>query len=289
MNLGNVNIDLLPLIHELSSRANINVYPVEFDGEEKYVVLYDDHRTLINVLFFARMKGILEDTPNLIYFDYHDDAALMWNVKRARRYKPSQFSQKEFERFWNYVEFHSAADDSDWLCNGMYFNLIRDAVCVGVESDSNIDFLNKFFRKRGKHHLYKIRHLNIEMDSRGCFMDRGSQRNEEYKHIRDIFKHNQEGEVNEILNVPYVLDFDLDCFSGSIGGVHKAWPEKAFWEHCYGDLDVRLLMRNTIRNSAFITICREPGYCGGLGEANKILSYLDRYFFEGQLQTLPIE
>jgi len=36
-----------------------------------------------------------------------------------------------------------------------------------------------------------------------------------------------------------------------------------------------------------ITISREPGCCGGMGESNKILQYIDRYWFKGALKTMP--
>lgn len=47
-------------------------------------------------------------------------------------------------------------------------------------------------------------------------------------------------------------------------------------------------MESLLNRASVITICREPECCGGIGEANKILSYLDRYFFDGALRTEPI-
>ena len=52
-------------LHELSWRTNINTYT--FRG--KYIVLYDDHRTLLNILFEAKKLGEFAETPNLIYFE----------------------------------------------------------------------------------------------------------------------------------------------------------------------------------------------------------------------------
>ena len=49
-------------LHELSWRTNINTYT--FRG--KYIVLYDDHRTLLNILFEAKKLGEFAETPNLI-------------------------------------------------------------------------------------------------------------------------------------------------------------------------------------------------------------------------------
>ena len=60
------NIDWYNIAH----RANIEM----FHYRDKHIFLYDDHRTILNVLFEA--SKIVEDKriPNLIYFDKHDDA-----------------------------------------------------------------------------------------------------------------------------------------------------------------------------------------------------------------------
>ena len=60
-------------LYELSWRTNINTYT--FRG--KHIILYDDHRTLLNILFEAKKLGEFAETPNLIYFDLHDDACTL--------------------------------------------------------------------------------------------------------------------------------------------------------------------------------------------------------------------
>ena len=57
------------LLHDLNGR--VNVMTRQTVGGQM-VVIYDDHRWLLNVLF-AASKHI--DRPNLITFDAHDDAA----------------------------------------------------------------------------------------------------------------------------------------------------------------------------------------------------------------------
>lgn len=97
--LSKVNIDKLPHMYELAHRANINVYTIEIDGIQKYVVLYEDHRTILNVLYFARMKGVLQDVPNLVYFDWHDDARMDLTKEELDKCKPLEFSMDEYEKF----------------------------------------------------------------------------------------------------------------------------------------------------------------------------------------------
>ena len=87
---------------------------------------------------------------------------------------------------------------------------------------------------------------------------------------------------------PIVLDFDLDCFTTECENNVYAWPEAIFREKYYDNEEVRHFMHKLINRSTIITICREPTCCGGLGESNKILGYLDCYFFDGCLDTIPI-
>ena len=58
-------------LYKLSFHSNVHTY--EYYG--KTLVLYDDHRYLLNILFEATKQQLFEGkVPNVIYFDYHDDA-----------------------------------------------------------------------------------------------------------------------------------------------------------------------------------------------------------------------
>lgn len=63
--------------------------------------------------------------------------------------------------------------------------------------------------------------------------------------------------------------------------------KKTFKNLYYGFSDnfVRDFMRCLIKRSEITTICLEPFYCGGYKESIQILEYLDKYIFEGKLQT----
>lgn len=273
---------------DLKKRANIDVYEVEIvEGVKKYVIIYEDHRTLLNVLFYARMKGVLTQSPNLIYFDYHDDARVFLDQQKLDANMPRTFLQDEFEQFWNFVEFSLAFDDNDWVFTGMHYDLIKKAVCVGVEEYDSTKALNKHFAGTN-HYLCLSRHLDYELGDHGCFQGRTSLNDGEDKMIRDIFKLNLPTEQNPEIDTPFVLDFDLDCFSGAIDDTRMAWPEKVFCKRYCGTGAAEFL-RDLMCRASFITICRESRYCGGIGEANKILYYLDKYFFYAQLHALPVE
>lgn len=280
------NMDNLHYMYELAYRANIDVYTIRIGGIEKYIVLYEDHRTILNVLYFARMKGILSTIPNIIYFDYHDDACEVCGDE-IEKIKVLPISEDNFQTFWQFVEFSLGNLDDDWVWAAMCIDLIKNAVRVGGVQDYNIARLNEVFNKQEKH-LYTINHFDEELDRRGCFKDSFSSHAEEDQHIRSIFGLNWQGEQNVEQGTPYILDFDLDCFTGKIDEKVMAWPEMIFRKHFEEHFEAKQLLRRLIKDSAFITICKESKCCGGIGESNKILSYLDHYFFDDQLQTLPI-
>ena len=274
-------------MQELSYRANINVYTIKIDGVQKHVILYEDHRMILNVLYFARMKGILSNASNIICFDYHDDACEVYG-EEIEKIKVLPISEDNFQTFWQFVEFSLSPLDDDWVWIAMYFDLIKNAVRVGGVQDSNIQRLNEVFNVQGKY-LYSINHLDQELGYKGCFTDRFSQHADEDRHIRSIFANNWADEIIEEQNVPFILDFDLDCFTGEVDGKVIAWPEMIFRKHYEENSEAKHLLRKLIKNSAFITICRESNCCGGIGESNKILSYLDYYLFANQLQATPMQ
>lgn len=270
---------------ELSNRTNINTYAFG----DKYIIVYDDHRTLLNVLFEARRLGELQETPNLIYFDYHDDAChVPPKSKLLEQVGIKSISDATPKQFWSFVEFDLGVLDDDWLLAGMELNLIKDAVVIGQEENSNIEDLNGIYTSEDgvEHKAYSIPHLSYSIGNRGCLGD-SIEKEPYYRNVRDIMQYHG-GKFDPNMKQSFVLDFDLDCFTTNCREKVYAWPEEIFRNEFYENFAVRGFMNDLFERTSFITICREPGCCGGIGEANKILHYLDRYFFDGALNTIPI-
>ena len=57
-------------LHELNQYANFDT----FSYRDKTIILYDDHRCLLTVLYEAQRLGIIDNETNLVTFDRHDDA-----------------------------------------------------------------------------------------------------------------------------------------------------------------------------------------------------------------------
>lgn len=279
-------------IYGLSNHTNIEV----FSFYDKYIILYDDHRSILNVLFETKKLGLFSTTPNLIFFDKHDDVCNpqinakdlleKWGVERIE-----DVSSRDF---WSFVEFDLSGIDDDWLLAGMELGLINNAVVIGQNENSNMKDMNNMFESTdGRvHNLLDISHLKYSIGCRGCLGD-SIIKEPYYETVRNIFEYNQPpheryDKFSEEVTNPFVLDFDLDCFTTECEDNVYAWPEKILREKYYDNEEVQYFMHKLINRSTIITICREPACCGGLGESNKILGYLDRYFFDGCLDTIPI-
>ena len=272
-------------LYELSNRTNINTYTFR----NKNIIVYDDHRTLLNVLFEAKKLHVFTQTPNLIYFDLHDDAC--WLAHKSDlldHIGVTDLSHVTSKQFWSFVEFDLGTMDDDWLLTGMELDLIKDAILIGQKRNHHIKDMDGCYKSEDgiEHKLYSILHLTQSLDGRGCLGD--SQIVEPYfQNVRDIIQYHN-NKFDNVGVIPFVLDFDLDCFTTECQGKTYAWPEDIFRNEFVQSHNVEYFMSCLFDRATFITICREPDCCGGIGESNKILNYLDRYFFEGVLNTEPI-
>ena len=280
-------------IFGLSNHTNIEV----FSFEDKYIILYDDHRSILNVLFEAKKLNKFGTTPNIIFFDRHDDACnpnLNAN-ELLQRWGVNEIEKVSSRDFWSFVEFDLSGLDDDWLLAGMELGLINHAVVIGQNENHNICNMNNMFESSdGIHHeLFDISHIDWSIESRGCLGDNVI-KEDYYENVRNIFEYNQPpygcyDKFSKEVTIPFVLDFDLDCFTTECEDKRYAWPEDIFKKKYINNEEVLYFMHRLIKRSTIITICREPVCCGGIGESNKILGYLDRYFFNGCLGTASIK
>ena len=269
-------------ICQLSWYTNVNT----FNYQGKHIILYDDHRWILNVIFESMKLNFFNgEIPNVIYFDHHDDACFT-DVK-LKNYNVDNVLKLKSREFASIVEFDLSSLDDDWVTAGMELGLINNVVCIGNEENHNINnWGNSTYRTATnvEHLGFCINHLKWEIGSRGSLGDVMTDCHPDYLQIRNIFGYNN-GTFTPSPH-PFILDFDLDCFTTECKDNTFAWPEKIFWEE-YGMYypQCSSFMQQLISRASIITICREPKCCGGIGESNKILCYLDRYFFDGALGT----
>ena len=283
-------------LYRLSQRSNINVYNYHEncrrEVEDRRIILFDDHRTILDVLYFALQEGHFNgDVPSIISFDYHDDSVgLSSEVRqRANSLRNSCSVKRNDEKIWQFVEFSLGGMDDDWVRAGMELGLIKHYIGFGHHcSANNIDQGFEQYRSLDEvmHHLYSNGHLDGELGNRGVIGDESygwqQKRNDLLDDIQYHHRHFDEGDIK-----PFVLDIDLDCFSTDCFDHTIAWPEAIFIER-YQNPKVSSFIHYLINRASLITICRETGCCGGVGEANRILELLDYFWFDGALKTQRI-
>lgn len=270
-------------LSQLSLMEGIEWY--SFGGKD--ILIYDDHRTILDVIFEAHKINYFDGViPNIITFDYHEDCCpVLPKTDLLRKIGVVDLKQASSRQFWSFVNFDLSKVDDDWISAAQKLNLAKDVVIIGNEANNNVDN-NKPISEdnQTEYHIYSIPHLSFSLGNRGCLGD-SFITEPYYEDIRDCLGY-KDGSFNP--THPFILDFDLDCFSTICREHIMAWPEQLFVEEFIDNNCVYTFVKQMIQKAAFITICREPGCCGGNGESFKILRYLDKYFFNNSLKTTII-
>ena len=125
----------------------------------KNIYIYEDHRTILNVLWTAREAGIFSIPPTLICFDKHDD----FKYPAAEEYKISMMNNKTptKEEFWSFTEWDLSPQDDDWIKSGMELDLIGSIILIGAQIKPNLSgFSNSYTSRNGREHfLYSVDHI----------------------------------------------------------------------------------------------------------------------------------
>lgn len=286
-------------LFSLSNRSNINVYNYpdvyrrEVDDDRR-IIIYDDHRSIIDVLYYAEQEGHFnEGIPSVISFDQHDNSLPLSskNKQRIKSIRKSCFTKRNDEKVWQFVEFELRGLDDDWVRAGMELGLIKHYIGFGHHPihASNIEEGYEHYKTLDKevHHLYSNGHLDNVLGDRGVIGDDSYRFIQKHNDLLDDLQYHY-GHFDRDAVYPFILDIDLDCFSTECSDNTIAWPEAIFRERYQDNCKVSSFIRTLIARSSLITISREPGCCGGIGESNRILELLDYYWFDGVLGTQRI-
>ena len=276
--------DVKASLGSLTHRVNVMTrYP-----NNKLVIIYDDHRWLLNILFKIQKDELLPGPPKLVFFDSHDDAGQTQKKSELLAYMGVKNVLDATERaFSSFVDYDIRADDGNWLSVACELNLVSDAVVIGDKYSHNIEEMNGVYTSEDgiKHKLYNLsENLDYELGNRGSLGDPA--REDEFRDIRAFFN-SRYGYNHALIGdmTPFVLDFDLDFFTLNTNEGVLAWPQQ-IWEKHFDSLSSGTrMMRDLINKAMVITICREPDYCGSIAGSHYSLQNLDNYFFEGQLGT----
>jgi hypothetical protein len=272
----------------LSHRTNINTKITNISD----VVIYEDHRTILNVLFVKKLNNELEFPVNIVLFDNHDDGC--YPSEQAQE-TINKFNKKipSIEKFWTFVEFELRGLDDDWIKAGMELGLINNVFLFNA-TQSNFGFVEKYKTKKfGIKKIYDLENVWDSISNRGYFndvikFDEYGELWEDFGWVKDenTYKYSFEPENK------FIVDFDLDCFSTSVLEKRIAIPKEILFDkmisgypkdnhYYYNSQD---FIKDLIRKAEFTTICFENTFCGGFKESFKIFEYVDELFFDFELE-----
>lgn len=248
--------------HYLQHRANINT--IYFKG--KKVVIYEDHRYILNVLKFYKINSKWKFPIDVIYFDFHDDCYKNDSILTGKQIK--KVKKFKFEKFYNHVEFEHSTQDDDWLISGFEYGLIRHGINILGQEINHINELNGLYMDSFCNN-HKV--ISIPFDS-----------NKRIRKNIDIY--------NQVIQNNFLLDFDLDFMTQLINGKNIAYNNDELYSLFNQELtDGNVLKEATkelIERAKIITICMESKFCGGFNASNRLLQFLNENFFDNSLNEI---
>lgn len=271
----------------LSHRANIN----DKTTSSGKVIIYEDHRTILNVLFLLKTQGKLDCPIDIILFDDHDDACVPSKIALK---KIEEFNENEpdIRDFWTFTEFDLKFLDDDWVKAGMELNLINN-IFLFNSNESSINFVENYETKQfGTKKIYNLGNVWDALSYKGCLNDAIME--SENGQLWDDFGWKKNGDFKFEFKPKnkFIVDFDLDCFSIELLDNRIAIPEEILYEkittyfrpeyHHFGT--AQIFIKHIINNSEFSTICFENGCCGGYQQAFKIFESVNDLFFENEIK-----
>lgn len=287
VNIRKSQVDTPPIVTTLSG-LSIFTGIEHYRYGDKDILVFDDHRTSLGIIFEATRLGLFgRQVPNLVTFDFHEDCCEAGKQSDLlKKIGVVNLKNATSRQFWSFVEFDLSKMDDDWIAAAQELNMVNDVTIIGNEANHNVNNNEVIVDESGNlHRRFSIPHLSFSLGNRGCLGD-SMLKEPYYQDVRDSLQfHN--GCFDKAPIYPYVLDIDLDCFTGEIRNKTIRWPEQIFLDEFLSNYETGRFMTTLIERASFITISREPGCCGGMGESNKILQYLDRYWFKGALKTIP--
>lgn len=205
-------------ISDISQRANINFRKTDISN----AVIYEDHRTILNVIYFVKSIRDISNPIDLILFDRHDD----FNTPNNLAFKKAlNFIKKPtIEKLHQIVEFELSTNDDDWVKMGMELGLIGNVFLFNSESTIENKKVYKT-KKFGTKTLYNLGNIwSVIGDHKGLFNDISQKHN--YQLWNEFGWRLENGKFSFDKNrSEYIVDIDLDCFSIDILDSTMAIPE----------------------------------------------------------------
>lgn len=274
---------------ELAQLQNIDeLKPISLFGKQGFI--HKDHRFTLPLVLYAQRKGILPQPCNLILFDAHHDCCPPLNLDEVKMIDIQKIKINDFIEF---CDKKLRSLDDDWIKSGLEIGLFKDVVIFGVQQD---DERNQIYSDNNgvNHNIFiKRSHPGPMLEYQGDLSD--YTRDKELKLFWETISwylvpkqgFSFKGKIE-----PFLLDFDLDCFSMSWEEFTFPWPKEIYEKKYFKISDYwstkhqtgKDYLHNLIKFAGFITIATEPGCCGNEGKSKTILNDLNNLLFDNKMQ-----
>ncbi len=265
------------------------------DINGKPVVIFRDHRWTLPVLYAAAQKGLLSLPATVVTFDRLRDL-----LEPRRGTSPlRQFREggKGFDDLVELVRNHCSPRDDDWILCGMELGLIGDMVQFSASESYEDQPASDFIHADacgGKHRVVQLGRPARELSYKGGLVQEAG------------------GEITGVLNrilgwdpsltgvnavsSGFLFDIDLDFFTIGWQNYTLPFPDEVFYGEfflpCqsgyYDEYAPVTFVSDLVARASVITIATEPDFCGGNMKAKDILHAVDRFLFDGKLDSANI-
>lgn len=243
------------------------------------VVVFDDERAVLTVLWEAAQLGWLPRPPLLVRLDaHHDQWPLAPAAEAAWRAAARGGSRREV---FASVEFDVGCDDADWVRAAAAAGMVAGVVTFYVTEHPDPAPLPGV-------RSVTLRGLGTELDPGGALAPAGAGGGGQAAAGLPGWDP-QAGRFSGA-GRPLVLSIDLDSFTTCPDGAPpQPWSNGRLIRELLaprsgGVTRVADVLRDLARAAAVVTIAKEPAYCGGDLAAAGLLSVLDQEVFGGALR-----
>lgn len=275
----------MPEIRDLSKRSNINTIRTQ----NSEVVLYEDHRTILNVLYFLKLNELAVFPIDLFMFDDHDDFEKPSDnaLESITEFNAAAPTEREF---WSFTEFDLNPEDNDWVKAGMELGLINN-IFLFHSTQASYNFSETYQTHNfGEKKLYNLGRTWDAL-AFNCRLDDFSNGATYGQLWEDMGWIKNNGKFEFRRDNSFIADFDLDCFSANILDKNYAVPseilitkfEEYIRPHNHYYIKATDFVKELIEKSVLTTVCFENIFCGGIRESHKIFETFDYLFFDGEI------
>lgn len=254
--------------------------------------LHKDHRYCLIPALNKKLKDDKFQPITLIGFDFHHDTC---SPSDAALEKLSKFKGSvELETFVKFVDEELKKNDDDWIKAGMELGIIDNAIIFGVKQTIQ-NRVSVYTDQGGKEHKIVLLHQTPgEMFSfKGGLSDLAL--DYEFADIWQILGWKLDASTKKFsLNETsqnYWLNIDLDCFIIDWESYTFPWEEIVFNDRFKKDESYGAakgwtgvkFIEEVLKKANLLTICTEPGCCGGINNSQIILERVNKYMFNNEM------